>query len=232
MHQSSKKCHRRVLAEVFECEGTFSSIIAVHHCLPSGLQIAQCSSLCVLLHHLSSLLDVSSGWLPLVCSELLSMSWPDMSEDETICKQRLKLVGELLQECLPPAQKFEQLAILMEKFELDDWKLTETRWYAKQAVSKPEERWVGFGKTNVNGLPGLAVVGNLAAPGAASSAAQAALLSSGGSALVAPPQAASITLNSASVAMVEANKQQALARAALAQAAMQEQLQRDLAQLG
>jgi hypothetical protein len=32
--------------------------------------------------------------------------------------------------------------------------------------------------------------------------------------------------------MVEASKQQALARAALAQAAMQEQLQRDLAQLG
>jgi hypothetical protein len=32
--------------------------------------------------------------------------------------------------------------------------------------------------------------------------------------------------------MVEANKQQALAKAALAQAAIQEQLQRDLASLG
>jgi hypothetical protein len=34
------------------------------------------------------------------------------------------------------------------------------------------------------------------------------------------------------VAIVEANKQQALAKAALAQAEMQKQLERDLAQLG
>jgi hypothetical protein len=120
----------------------------------------------------------------------------------------------------------------MEKFELDDLKKVEHRWYAKQAALKPEERWVGLGQTKFNGLPGLAVVGNFAAPGAASSAAQAALLSSGVSAPVAPPQSASITLNSQVWSPVEANKQQALARAALAQAAIQEQLQRDLAQLG
>ena len=120
----------------------------------------------------------------------------------------------------------------MEKFEVDDWKKMEHRWYAKQAALRPEERWVGLGQAKFNGLPGLAVVGNIAAPGAESSATQAALLSSGVSALVAPPQTASITLNSASVAIVEANKQQALAKAALAQAAIQEQLQRDLASLG
>jgi hypothetical protein len=188
--------------------------------------------MCELLHHFSSLLDVPSGLLPLVFSELLIMSWPMMSEDDAVCRQRLKEVGELLQECLPPAQKFEQLAVLMEKFELDDWKKMEQSWYAKQATLKPEERWVGLGQAKFNGLPGLAVVGNFAAPGAASSATQAALLSSGVSALVAPPQSASITLNSQEWSPIEANKQQALAKAALAQAAIQEQLQRDLAQLG
>jgi hypothetical protein len=188
--------------------------------------------MCELLHHFSSLLDVSSGLLPLVFSGLLIMLWAEMSEDDGVCRQRLKKVGEILQECLPPAQKFEQLAILMEKFELDDFSKVEHRWYAKQAALRPEERWVGLGQAKFNGLPGLAVVGNFAAPGAASSATQAALLSSGVSALVAPPQTGSITLNSANVAIVEANKQQALAKAALAQAAIQEQLQRDLALLG
>jgi len=175
---------------------------------------------------------VSSGLLPLVFSGLLIMSWPEMSEDDAVCRQRLKLVGETLQECLPAAQKFEQLAILMEKFELDDWAKMEHRWYAKQGQMRPEERWVGLGQQKFNGLPVHAVVGNFAAPGAASSAAQAALLSSGGSALVAPPQAACITLQSQAWSPIEANNQQALAKAALAQAAMQKQLERDLAQLG
>ena len=220
------------MADELECEGTFSSIFAVHHCLPSGLQIVQCSSLCVLLHRFSSLLDVPSGLLPLVFSELLIMSWPEMSQDDAVCRQRLKLVGETLQECLPPVQKFEQLAILMEKFELDDWAKMEHKWYAKQAELRPEDRWVGLGQEKFNELPGPAVVGNFAAPGAASCATQAALLSTGSSALVAPPQAAAITLNCASAAMVEASKQQALAKAAHAQAAIQEQLQRDLALFG
>ena len=34
-----QKVHRGVMAEELECEGTFSSIIAVHFGLPSGLQI-------------------------------------------------------------------------------------------------------------------------------------------------------------------------------------------------
>ena len=220
------------MEDELKCEGTFSSIFAVYHCLPSGLQIVQCSCLCVLLHRFSSLLDVPFGLLPLVFSELLIMTWPMISQDDAVCKQRLKLVGELLQECLPPVQKFEQLAILMEKFELDDWARMEDKWYAKQAELRPEERWVGLGQEKFNGLPGLAVVGNFAAPGTPSSATQTALLSSGVSALVAPPQRASVILNSANVAIVEANKQQALAKAAFAQAAIQAQLQRDLAQLG
>ena len=219
------------MADELKCEGTFSSIFAVHHCLPSGLQIVQCSCLCVLLHRFSSLLDVPFGLLPLVFSELRIMTWPMISEDAAVCKERLKLVGELLQECLPPVQKFDQLAILMEKFELDDWARMEDAWYAKQAKLKPEERWVGPGHRDYK-WPCPAVVGNFAAPGAASCATQAALLSTGSSAVVAPPQAAAITLNSASAAMIEASKQQALAKAALAQAAIQEQLQRDLASLG
>ena len=180
----------------------------------------------------SSLLDVPFGLLPLVFSELLIMTWPMISQDDAVCKQRLKLVGELLQECLPPVQKFEQLAILMEKFELDDWARMEDAWYAKQAELKPEERWVGPGQKKFNELPGPAVVGNFAAPGAASCATQAALLSTGSSAVVAPPETARLTLNSQVVAIVEANKQPALAKAALAQAEMQKQLERDLAQLG
>ena len=219
------------MEDELKCEGTFSSIFAVYHCLPSGLQIVQCSCLCVLLHRFSSLLDVPFGLLPLVFSELRIMTWPMISQDDAVCRQRLKLVGELLQECLPPVQKFEQLAILMEKFELDDWARMEDKWYAKQAELKPEERWVGPGHRDYK-WPCPAVVGNCAAPGAASCATQAALLSTGSSALVAPPQAAAITLNSASAAMVEASKQQALAKAAHAQAAIQEQLQRDLALFG
>lgn len=219
------------MADELKCEGTFSSIFAVHHCLPSGLQIVQCSCLCVLLHRFSSLLDVPFGLLPLVFSELRIMTWPMISQDAAVCKERLKLVGELLQECLPPVQKFDQLAILMEKFEVDDWATMEDAWYAKQAKLKPEERWVGPGHRDYK-LPGPAVVVNFAAPGAASCATQAALLSTGSSAVVAPPQAAAITLNSASAAMVEASKQQALAKAAHAQAAIQEQLQRDLALFG
>ena len=219
------------MEDELKCEGTFSSIFAVYHCLPSGLQIVQCSCLCVLLHRFSSLLDVPFGLLPLVFSELRIMTWPMISQDAAVCKERLSLVGELLQECLPPVQKFDQLAILMEKFEKDDWARMEVAWYAKQAKLKPEERWVGPGHRDYK-WPGPAVVGNFAAPGAASCATQAALLSTGSSALVAPPQAAAITLNSASAAMVEASKQQALVKAAHAQAAIQEQLQRDLAQLG
>ena len=219
------------MEDELKCEGTFSSIFAVYHCLPSGLQIVQCSCLCVLLHRFSSLLDVPFGLLPLVFSELRIMTWPMISQDAAVCKERLKLVGELLQECLPPVQKFDQLAILMEKFELDDWARMEDAWYAKQAKLKPEERWVGPGHRDYK-LLGPAVVVNFAAPGAASCATQAALLSTGSSALVAPPQAAAITLNSASAAMVEASKQQALAKAAQAQAAIQEQLQRDLALFG
>ena len=152
--------------------------------------------MCVLLHRFSSLLDVPSGLLPLVFSELLIMSWPEMSEDDAVCRQRLKQVGEILQESFPPAQKFEQLVILMEKFEVDDWKKVEHRWYAKQAVLRPEERWVGLGQEKFNELPGPAVVGNFAAPGAASCATQAALLSTGSSAVVAPPETARLTLNS------------------------------------
>ena len=220
------------MAEELECEGTFSSIIAVHRCLPSGLQSLQCSSMCVLLHRFSSLLDVPSGLLPLVFSELLIMAWLEMSQDDAVCRQRLKQVGETLQECLPPAKKFEQLAILMEKFELEDWAKMEHRWYAKQAALKPEERWVGPGQEKLKGLPGPAVVGSFAAPGAAFPAAQAALTSIGGSALVAPPQTGRLTLQSQAWTPIEANNQQALAKAALAQAAMQKQLERDLAQLG
>ena len=184
------------MEDELKCEGTFSSIFAVYHCLPSGLQIVQCSCLCVLLHRFSSLLDVPFGLLPLVFSELLIMTWPMISQDDAVCKQRLKLVGELLQECLPPVQKFDQLAILMEKFELDDWARMEDAWYAKQAKLKPEERWVGPGQKKFNELPGPAVVGNFAAPGAASCATQAALLSTGSSAVVAPPETARLTLNS------------------------------------
>ena len=171
--------------------------------------------------------------LSLVFSELRIMTWPMISQDAAVCKERLSLVGQLLQDyLLLPVQKFDQLAILMEKFELDDWAKMETRWYAKHAALRPEERCVGLGQQKFNGLPGLAVVGNFAAPGAASSAAQAALLSSGGSALVAPPQTACITLQSQAWSPIEANNQQALAKAALAQAALQKQLERDLAQLG
>jgi len=184
------------MEDELKCEGTFSSIFAVYHCLPSGLQIVQCSCLCVLLHRFSSLLDVPFGLLPLVFSELRIMTWPMISQDAAVCKERLKLVGELLQECLPPVQKFDQLAILMEKFELDDWARMEDAWYAKQAKLKPEERWVGPGQKKFNELPGPAVVGNFAAPGAASCATQAALLSTGSSAVVAPPETARLTLNS------------------------------------
>jgi hypothetical protein len=84
----------------------------------------------------------------------------------------------------------------MEKFELDDWARMEDAWYAKQAELKPEERWVGPGQKKFNELPGPAVVGNFAAPGAASCATQAALLSTGSSAVVAPPETARLTLNS------------------------------------
>ena len=152
--------------------------------------------MCVLLHRFYSLLDVPSGLLPLVFSELLIMSWPMISQDDAVCKNRLKLVGELLQECVPPVQKSDQLAILMEKFELDDWARMEDKWYAKQAELRPEERWVGLGQEKFNELPGPAVVGNFAAPGAASCATQAALLSTGSSAVVAPPETARLTLNS------------------------------------
>jgi hypothetical protein len=183
------------MEDELKCEGTFSSIFAVYHCLPSGLQIVQCSCLCVLLHRFSSLLDVPFGLLPLVFSELRIMTWPMISQDAAVCKERLKLVGELLQECLPPVQKFDQLAILMEKFELDDWARMEDAWYAKQAKLKPEERWVGPGHRDYK-LPGPAVVVNFAAPGAASCATQAALLSTGSSAVVAPPEPARLTLNS------------------------------------
>ena len=169
---------------------------------------------------------------PLVFSGLLIMWWAELSEDDAVCSQRLRRVGELLQEFCPAAKKFEQLVILMQKYEEDDWQKVAHRWEAKQAALKPEERWVGLGQAKFNGLPGLAVVGNFAAPGTASSATQAALLSSGVSALVAPPQTGSIPLNSGNVAIVEANKQHALAKAAVAQAAIQAQLQRDLAQLG
>ena len=214
-----------------KCDGTFSSIFAVYHCLPSGLQIVQCSCLCVLLHRFSSLLDVPFGLLPLVFSELRIMTWPMISQDAAVCKERLSLVGQLLQDCLPPVQKFDQLAILMENFEKDDWAKMEVAWYAKQEKLKPEERWVGPGHRDYK-WPCPPVAGNFAGPGAAACATQAALLSTGSSALVAPPQAAAITLNSASAAMVEASKQQALAKAAHAQAAIQEQLQRDLALFG
>ena len=40
------KMLRRLMAEELECEGTFSSIIAVHFGLPSGLQIVYFSSMC------------------------------------------------------------------------------------------------------------------------------------------------------------------------------------------
>ena len=169
---------------------------------------------------------------PLVFSGLLIMWWAELSEDDAVCSQRLRRVGELLQEFCPAAKKFEQLVILMQKYEEDDWQKVAHLWAAKHAALGPVEPWARPGHAKFNGLPGLAVVGNFGAPGAASSATQAALLSSGVSALVAPPQTASITLNSASVAIVEANKQQALARAAAAQAQIQEQLQRDLATLG
>ena len=160
------------------------------------------------------------------------MWWPELSEDDAVCSQRLKRVGELLQECLPAAKKFEQLVIVMQKYEEDDWQKVAHAWEAKHAALGPVEPWARPGHAKFNGLPGLPVVGNFAAPGAASSAAQAALLSSGGSALVAPPQAACITLQSQAWSPIEANNQQALAKAALAQAAMQKQLERDLAQLG
>ena len=188
--------------------------------------------MCNLLRHFSSLLGVCSRFLPLVFSGLLIMWWPELSEDDAICRQRLKRVGELLQECLPAAKEFEQLVNVMEKYEEDDWRKVAHRWEAKHAALGPVEPWARPGHAKFNGLPGLPVVGNFAAPGTPSSATQAALLSSGVSALVAPPQTASVTLNSANVAIVEANKQQALANAALAQAAIQAQLQRDLAQFG
>jgi hypothetical protein len=176
--------------------------------------------MCNLLRHFSSLLGVCSRFLPLVFSGLLIMWWPEISEDEAVCRQRLKQVGEILQECLPDAKKFEQLVIMMEKYEVDDWQKVAHRWEAKQAALGPEERWARPGQAKFNGLPGLPVVGNFAAPGTPSSATQTALLSSGVSALVAPPQRASVILNSANVAIVEANKQQALAKAAFAQAAI------------
>ena len=41
-----QKVHRRVMAEELECEGTFSSIFAVHFGLPSGSEIVYFSSMC------------------------------------------------------------------------------------------------------------------------------------------------------------------------------------------
>jgi len=186
----------------------------------------------VLRHRFYSLLDVPAGLLPLVISELLIMAWPEMSQDDAVCSKRLRQVGETLQECLPPAKKFEQLVILMETFELVDFAKLEHRWYDKQqAAPKPEERWVGSGQEKVNRL-GPVLARNFAAPGAASPAAQAAGRSSGGSDLVAPPQTGCLTLQSQAWSPIEANNQQALAKAAFAQAAMQKQLERDLSQLG
>ena len=165
---------------------------------------------------------------PLVCSGFLIMWWPELSEDDAVCRERLKHVGQLLQECIPAAKKFEQLVIVMMKYEGDDWEKVAARWEARHASLGPVEPWARPGHAKFIGLP---ASGDSAA-GAASSATRSTSLSGGAPAPVAPPLSAPIAMTQASAASVEAFKQQALADRARAQAQIQQEYERALSQLG
>ena len=159
------------------------------------------------------------------------MWWPDISQDDAVCSERLRQVQEILSECIPATQKFEQLVIVMLKFEDVDWEKMIMTAQAKQAASLGQV--VGYpGHAKSFGLPACPFSGDFAAAGTPSSATRSTSLSGGAPAPVAPPLSAPIAMTYASAASVEAFKQQALANRARAQAAMQDQFQRDMAALG
>ena len=165
---------------------------------------------------------------PLVCSVFLLMQWPERSQDDAVCSQRLKQIQEVLSSHIPAAQKFDQLYIVMLHFEEADCEIMFARHLAKQAASLGQVvRDPGHVKHY-----GLPASGDSAA-GAASSATRWTSLSGGAPAPVAPPLSASIAMTQASAASVEAFKQQTLADRARAQAQIQQEYERaQLSQLG
>ncbi len=159
------------------------------------------------------------------------MWWPERSQDDAVCSQRLRQIQEVLSECIPATQKFEQLVIVMLKFEEDDWEKMTMTYLAKQAASQGQ--MVAYpGHAKFYGLPACPFSGEFAAAGAPSSATRSTSLSGGAPAPVASPLSAPITMTYPSAAAVEANKQQALANRARAQAQIQEQYEREMSQLG
>ena len=159
------------------------------------------------------------------------MWWPERIQDDAVCSQRLRQIQEVLSECMPAAQKFEQLVIVMLKFEEDDWEKMTMRHLAKQAASLGQV--VGDpGHAKYYGLPACPFSGDFAAAGTPCSATRSTSLSGGAPAPVAPPLSAPIAMNYANAASVEASKQQALANRTRAQAEIQAQYERDLSQLG
>ena len=167
---------------------------------------------------------------PLVCSGFLLMFWPERSQDDAVCSQRLKQIQEVLSAYIPAAEKFEQLYIVMLQFEEADWEIMTARHLAKQAASLGQV--VGDpGHAKHYGLPACPFSSDFAAK-APSSATWSTSLSGGAPAPVAPPLSAPIAMPCANAASVEAFKQQALANKTRAQAEIQAQYERDLSQLG
>ena len=159
------------------------------------------------------------------------MWWPDISQDDAVCSERLRQVQEILSECIPATLKFEQLVIVMLKFEEVDWEKMIMTAQAQRVESLGQV--VGYpDHAKSFGLPACPFSGDFAAAGTPSSATRSTLLSGGAPAPVALPLSAPITMTYPSSASVEANKQQALANRARAQAQIQEQYERDISQLG
>ncbi len=159
------------------------------------------------------------------------MIWPERSQDDAVCAQRLNQIQEVLSAYIPAAQKFEQLYIVMLQFEEADCEIMLARHLAKQAASLGQV--VGDpGHAKHYGLPACPFSKDFDG-GARSSATLLTSLSGGAPAPVAPPLLAPIAMTYANAASVEAFKQQALANKARAQAEIHAQYEREqLSQLG
>jgi hypothetical protein len=169
------------------------------------------------------------AWVPSACAGAMVafVNWPPVEPDGQTCRMRMREIQDVLSEGLPNTHKFGQFIYMMECYESQDWTVWCTKSREKEAAELLQRPWLA----GVSACAGLAASANSVHLLAASNTPPTTPLPSFSGGAQAPlplPLSVSGIQTSASAALIEANRQKALANRAHLEAAVKERYQRDV----